>query len=177
MSRFDINETYKILEKISPKMSLTLAAKALGLVSPFNGHLRAKLKEWGHLSTSFEVKNSRRVRNHLGGFHAGALFTLGESCPGFIIIKNFDFKTYRPILVNASIEYFKQVRSKAVGRAETTREKIDVVKTGLETGEPQFLEFETTITNEKNELASVCRTKWQIKRWDQVRSSNTDSKN
>ena len=79
-------------------------------------------------------------------------------------------------MTQASIEYHKQVRRWASGEATISQETLDQVKKGLESGEPQIVNFETQIMNEKNEVAAVCKTSWQIKRWDQVRTSSNGSK-
>jgi acyl-coenzyme A thioesterase PaaI-like protein len=164
---------FKILEKFeakAPGLSRNISVKVLGLVSPFNSHLKARILDWSRESTTLEVRLHRGVKNHVGGIHAGAIFTLGETCAGLIIIKNFSFNEYRPIMSDVTVHFSKQARGTIVGVARVDRASLSKVEQGLKKGLPQMLELDTEILNSKNELIASVKTKWQIKSWDQIKT-------
>ena len=50
-------------------------------------------------------------RNHLGGPHAGAMFTLGESASGALVLANFadQLESVTPLAVSAEIQYLSLI--------------------------------------------------------------------
>ena len=166
---FDVFNVVSALEKTSPYLFKKMGSKLLSWISPFNSHLKAQLLEWTPLKASFKIKCHRKVKNHIGGIHAGAIFTLGETCAGFILVRNFSLKKYRPIMSDVSVRYEKQARGATTGTAEVSKADILKIKKGLKDKKPQFIWIETEIKNEKKELIALVKTKWQVKPWDQVR--------
>jgi acyl-coenzyme A thioesterase PaaI-like protein len=67
--------------------------------------------------------------NHLGGPHAGALFTLGESASGAIVLAAFGEQLSRavPLAVRAEIAYSKLAKGPVTATAELGRPAADVV--------------------------------------------------
>ena len=166
---FDYFKLMTQLEKRAPALSKKISIKILGLVSPFNSHLKARLLNWTKESASLEVPLHRGVKNHIGGIHAGAIFTLGETCAGLVIIKNFSFSKYRPIMTDVSVKYSIQARGKITGVTTVKRSSINKVNQGLMSGSPQTIALETRILNSKKEELALVKTKWQIKSWDQIK--------
>jgi acyl-coenzyme A thioesterase PaaI-like protein len=158
------------LEKIEqPTLLKRLGMTFLGFKSPFNRHLKRRLEEWTARQIKIRVTNHRGVQNHLSGVHAGALMTLGETCAGMLIIRNFKLSEYRPILMELSGKYERQVRKECVGECHLKAADVKRVRDGLKDGEPQVLQCETVITNERGEVAVRVQSKWQIKEWSQVK--------
>lgn len=168
--RFDIGELITKVEKASPRFSKKLSTTLLNLTSPFNGHLKLKMLNWSDSGAKLQLRNHRAVRNHVGGIHAGALFTLGETCAGLTIIRNFNFKEYRPILSHISADFFKQARKTVIGESFIQKNDVHNIKRGLNDGEPQFIEMHTEIKNEDDEVLAKVNTTWQIKSWAQVKT-------
>jgi acyl-coenzyme A thioesterase PaaI-like protein len=167
--RFDFGLLAEKLEKASPKLAKTVSIKILNLVSPFNGHLKASVKDWTNLKASLKVKNHRSVKNHLGGIHAGALFTLGETCAGFVILKNFSFGEYRPIMSEINVVFTKQARDIVTGTCVVTKSNLARARGTLKEGKAAYLPMVTTIVDGKGETVAEVKTRWQIKSWKQVR--------
>jgi len=165
---FDMAKLAGALEKRSPALARRLAMGVLGIVSPFNSHLKTRMLEWTPLSARVELKMHRGVKNHVGSIHAGALFTLGESVAGLVIIKNFSFKKYRPIMRDVSVDFLKQARGDVYAVVKTTQSEIDRVKKDVDK-EPQILPMETNIFDGASGLVAKVRTTWQVKAWSQVR--------
>ncbi|MGC4950803.1 DUF4442 domain-containing protein [Streptomyces sp. DT224] len=78
--------------------------------------------------------------NHLGGPHAGAMFTLAESASGAIVIAAFGDQLSRavPLAVGAEIAYRKLARGEVTATAVLGRPAAEVVAE-LDAGErPEF---------------------------------------
>ncbi|MFF2522783.1 DUF4442 domain-containing protein [Streptomyces liangshanensis] len=78
--------------------------------------------------------------NHVGGPHAGAMFTLGESASGAIVLAAFGDQLHRavPLAVNATIDYRKLAMGVVTATASLGRPAADVVAE-LDAGErPEF---------------------------------------
>ncbi len=187
------------VEKYSPFLARQMITQYLNNASPFNGHLKGKLDIWMEGKCQITVKRRRSVKNHLGSVHAGALFTLGETCAGLLLMKNFSPQKFRLIIKSASVEYSKQARMDCIGTAELTEAKIRTIKLKTTAQKPAapsavkskvkpkaeplaeseaeseaeieafFIPMETVIKNPLGEVLCVVKTEWQIKPWDQVR--------
>lgn len=78
--------------------------------------------------------------NHLGGPHAGAMFTLGESASGAIVLAAFGDQLSRavPLAVSSEIAYRKLAKGPVTATATLARPIPDVVAE-LDAGErPEF---------------------------------------
>ena len=79
-------------------------------------------------------------RNHVGGPHAGAMFTLGESASGAVVLAAFGDQLGRavPLAVSAEIGYRKLAMGPVTATATLGRPAADVVAE-LDAGErPEF---------------------------------------
>lgn len=165
---FDPFHAIARLEERSPKLGHWVAMTFLSFLSPFNAHLKAKMLEWNDNLCVIAVKRRRRVRNHVGSIHAGALFTLGETCAGLVIIRNFPFGRFRPLMSDVRVNYSKQARGDVVGSCVIPPETIARMHEDLVNNEIPFVEIVTTIHDEDQLLLATVTTVWQVKRWDLV---------
>lgn len=78
--------------------------------------------------------------NHIGGPHAGAMFTLAESASGAIIIGTFSDQLERavPLAVSAEIHYLKLAMGDVTAEAELGRDRDEVVAELDEGKRPEF---------------------------------------
>jgi len=95
-----------------------------GTISPIVRHLEPGRAE-------VEIKDRRRVRNHLRSIHATALVTLGEAASGLALIAALP-ADQRSILVGFEIEYFKKARGTLTAEStaptiETSNERREVL--------------------------------------------------
>lgn len=169
--RFDPFKWIVGLERKSPKLARFVAISALSFISPFNAHLGSKLVEWTDQDCKIFVRRRRRVRNHVSTIHAGALFTLGETCAGLVIIRNFPFEGFRPLMSDVKVSYFKQARDDVTGEAHVPPEKIAAMHADLARGEIPKIEIVTNIYDHARLLIASVTTVWQVKPWKDVRPS------
>ncbi|MER6118489.1 DUF4442 domain-containing protein [Streptomyces sp. NPDC001743] len=78
--------------------------------------------------------------NHVGGPHAGAMFTLAESASGAIVMAAFGDQLTRavPLAVNAQIAYKKLAMGEVTATATLGRPVADVVAELDAGGRPEF---------------------------------------
>jgi acyl-coenzyme A thioesterase PaaI-like protein len=166
---FDVTKIVDVIEGVSPKLSRRVTMLAISLLSPFNGHLKSKLVEWTKSKIIVELSNRRGIRNHVGGIHAGALFTLGESCAGLLLVKNFPFDRYRPLMSKVAVEYKKQARSTVYGHCEIAKKTLTQVKEDLKKKKIPYVSCKTVIKDKKGQEIAVVQTTWQLKLWSEVK--------
>ncbi|MFE2991654.1 DUF4442 domain-containing protein [Streptomyces sp. NPDC059262] len=86
------------------------------------------------------LPDQSEYHNHVGGPHAGAMFTLGESASGAIVLAAFGDQLSRavPLAVRADIAYKKLAMGPVTATATLGRPAADVVAE-LDAGErPEF---------------------------------------
>ena len=94
-------------------------------------------------------------RNHLGGPHAGAMFTLGESASGALVLANFadQLESVTPLAVSAEIQYRAVAMGAVIADARMSATRGDIL-TRLGEGErPEFdihIEFTSNGRNTGN---------------------------
>lgn len=170
---FDPFKLLRSLEEKHPKTSRCLTMAFLSRLSPFNNHLGAKLLDWTDNHCLIFVKKRRRVQNHVGSIHAGALFTLGETCAGLVIIRNFPFAKFRPLMSDVKVSYSKQARSDVWGECIAVEGSMANAHQIFDKGEIPTIEMTTNISgmvNGQKEIIAVVTTVWQVKPWGLVKS-------
>jgi acyl-coenzyme A thioesterase PaaI-like protein len=158
------------LENKSPAFARFLAMVFLSWISPFNARLKAKLLHWDSQTCVISLKRRRAVRNHVGSIHAGALFMLGETCAGLVIIRNFPFGQYRPLMSDVKVHYSKQARGDVVGKCIIAPEIISRMKEDIAREEVSFVDILTEIRNLEGEVICNVTTTWQVKEWGLVQT-------
>lgn len=167
---FDPFRFLRGLEKNSPALSRNLTMAFLNKLSPFNAHLGAKLLEWTDEKALIFVKKKRGVQNHVKSIHAGAIFTLGETCAGLVIIRNFPFENFRPLMSDVRVTYSKQARGDIWGEAVAAPGVMQNAHEVFNNGEVPVIEMTTNILNDQKEIIAVVITTWQVKPWNMVRT-------
>lgn len=120
-----------------------------------------------------EVSNERAVlrlpdqkeyHNHVGGPHAGAMFTLGESASGALVLANFGdiMEQATPLAVESTIQY-KKLALGAVTATATMMRSGDQVLAELNAGKrPEFL-VEITIATDDGTVTGEMTIVWTLK--------------
>lgn len=95
------------------------------------------------------------IANHVGGPHAGAIFTLGEAAAAVLMLQRFGDRLDRvvPLAVSARIEWSKLARS-AVTAYATADGVVDRVQAELAAGERP--EWETLVVFHRAEDGEEC---------------------
>lgn len=123
---------------------------------PMAGTLSLEFVELDATTAVMRLTDQDAYRNHVGGPHAGAMFTLGESASGALVLLNFGDRLDQatPLAVEASIRYLKLALGDVTATARMSRPAEDVIAE-LEAGQrPEFrvdIELQTadgTVTGE-----------------------------
>jgi|SRR4051794_441050 acyl-coenzyme A thioesterase PaaI-like protein len=87
-----------------------------------------------------KLPDAQALHNHVGGPHAGALFTLGETASGAVVLAAFRDQLQRavPLAVRADIGYLKLARGEVTATARLDRPAADVVAALDAGGRPEF---------------------------------------
>jgi len=110
-------------------VDVDIVAEGLRQAVPF---VRTLNLEFVQVSTSralVRLPDQASVHNHVGGPHAGALFTLGESAAGALVLANFSHTLDRatPLAVGAEIRYLRLARGGVTAEAVLGRSAAEVL--------------------------------------------------
>ncbi|MFD7661110.1 DUF4442 domain-containing protein [Streptomyces sp. NPDC059788] len=102
--------------------------------------------------------------NHVGGPHAGAMFTLAESASGAIVLAAFGDQLSRavPLAVRAEIGYKKLAMGPVTATAELGRPAAEIVA-GLDAGERPEFPVNVAITREDGAVTGEMTIVWTLR--------------
>ncbi|MEU3465357.1 DUF4442 domain-containing protein [Streptomyces sp. NPDC006733] len=102
--------------------------------------------------------------NHVGGPHAGAMFTLAESASGAIVLSAFGDQLSRavPLAVRAEIGYAKLAMGAVTATAELGRPAAEVVAE-LDAGERPEFPVRVTIRREDGAVTGEMSIIWTLR--------------
>jgi acyl-coenzyme A thioesterase PaaI-like protein len=94
-------------------------------------------------------------RNHMGGPHAGAIFTLGETAAATLLLNNFSswLDRYVPLAVGAEISWSKLARSAVTAQARMLRPVAEIDAELAAGTRPQW---DSAITFRREQDGEVC---------------------
>jgi acyl-coenzyme A thioesterase PaaI-like protein len=88
-------------------LDLAAVSGALPNLVPFVGTMGLEFVSLSDDAAVLRLPDDRATRNHVGGQHAGAVFTLGETAAGSLVLRHFGelLERVTPLAVEATIRY------------------------------------------------------------------------
>jgi acyl-coenzyme A thioesterase PaaI-like protein len=104
------------------------------------GTLRLEFGEVTESTAVMTLPDQQPYHNHLGGPHAGAMFTLAESASGALVLINFGdlLDKVVPLAVTATIDYLAVAMGPVTATARMTRTAAEVLADLAEGQRPEF---------------------------------------
>ena len=162
----------KMLNKLLQNPSgvkLSLLNCILSWAIPFNApHGFRLLRDDDGVSAIIPFK--RKNLNHIQSIHACALATGGEFCAGIYLLKSFPSTDYRLILSNLQVEYLYQAKTNVICSVSANESKKHAALQEIQSIGKSLIDLETILKDDSQNVVAKVITKWQIKRWDQVRT-------
>ena len=116
---------------------------------PYSGSIRAQVVSLTPGHCRVQLRERRRVRNHLKSIHAVALANLGELCSGLGLLSGLPPQV-RGIVIKISTEYFKKARGTIHAESSCSTPSVnqdtEFVVTADMLDEQQDLVARTTVT-------------------------------
>ena len=110
-----MNATLKLYNRISKlPMGNFIFSKALAFRAPYFSTISPSITELRSGFCSVEIKDRRRVQNHIGSINAGALCTLSELVGGLAVESSISSKL-RWIPKEMTVQYTKKANGKLTG--------------------------------------------------------------
>ena len=114
---------------------------------------------------SADLPDRTDLHNHVGGPHAGALFSLGETVSGAVVLSTFaqQLADAVPLAVGARIAYKKLAMGPVRATARLARPK-DEVLAELEAGNRPEFDIAVEITNAEGLVTAEMTVTWTLRR-------------
>jgi len=134
--------------------------RVLASTIPYTGTIRPRILELEPGRAVVELRDRRRVRNHLRSIHAIALANLAELTTGLALHAGMD-PGIRAILVELTVEYRKKARGTL--RSEATTQPVT-------SPEEREIAVEATVRDAAGDVVTVSRARWKVGPGDPSRS-------
>ncbi len=150
-------------------MALDLDAVRVGLPAtvPMVATLDLEFVDLAHDRAVLRLPDSAAYRNHIGGPHVGAMFTLAESASGALVLANFGdlLGEVTPLMVEATIRCTKVAMGPVTATATTDVVVPEVLATLAGGERPEFtVEVElTTGAGDELLVTGVMTVLWTLR--------------
>lgn len=111
------------------------------------------------------LPDQQPYHNHLGGSHAGAIFTLGESASGVMVLAAFGDELPRvlPLALQAQVSYLRVGRGDLTATADMPHSHEEIVAE-IDAGNQPHFEIPVTIQNADRQVVAEMRVVWMLRR-------------
>jgi len=166
------NIAEKLIRRVPQWVAMPVLSQMLGLATPFNRHLSATISVWERKTCEIKVKVKRKIKNHLGGLHSGAIATIGEMAAGMVLIRNINLSKYRLILKELNTVYVKQIKQNAKAVCYYSEKDLQKKLKILQDKGRVMMRLQTDLYREDGELASTIRSYWQVISRDKLKDGD-----
>lgn len=131
---------------------------------PFIRTLGLEFVELADERVVMRLPDTQAHHNHVGGPHAGAMFTLAESASGAIVLASFgdQLDSAVPLAVNAEIHYHKLAMGTVLAEARLGRPRDEVVAELDAGGRPEF-PVAIEIRTEEGKVTGSMTVTWTLR--------------
>ena len=131
---------------------------------PMVGTLGLEFDELNATKAVLRLPDQAAYHNHIGGPHAGAMFTLGESASGALVLGNFadHLASVTPLAVEANIAFKKVAMGPIVATAVMTRTAQEILAE-LESGNRPEFRVDITLETEDGAVTGQMSVLWTLK--------------
>jgi acyl-coenzyme A thioesterase PaaI-like protein len=145
---------------------------ALSWRIPFNRPHGFRVEPLASGGIRVHVPYWRINRNHIRGIHACALATAAEFCSGLALLEVLDPRKYRLIMKTLHMDYHYQAKRDALAMYAPDRAMLEAQASRLQAGAGAMLhEALVELHDSAGAHLATGRITWQVKPWDQVRTS------
>jgi uncharacterized protein (TIGR00369 family) len=111
------------------------------------------------------LRDEPTFHNHVGGLHAGAMFTLAESASGAVVIASFEdlLATVTPLAASATISYVRLAKGPVTAEAVLGRPADEVRAELARTGETVQFPVQVTMTTEDGRTNAEMTISWALR--------------
>jgi uncharacterized protein (TIGR00369 family) len=111
------------------------------------------------------LRDEPTFHNHVGGLHAGAMFTLAESASGAVVIASFEdlLATVTPLAASATINYVRLAKGPVTAEAVLRRSADEVRAELARTGETVQFPVQVTMTTEDGRTNAEMTISWALR--------------
>ncbi len=145
-----LNALWRVLEPIPG--GGWLLGRILGLIAPYTGTISPLVRELRPGYSRIQLRDTRRVRNHLQSVHAVALVNLMEISSGLAMLNGLA-PGVRGILRGLSVEYLKKARGLLT--AECTCDVPDIAA-------PMDVRATATVRDQRGEEVARGVATWRL---------------
>ena len=147
-------------------MAISAADLEAGLRAavPFNGTIGVDYVDVGGPRAVLRMPDRPDLHNHVGGPHAGAMFTLGEAASGAVVMAVFGDLLGRatPLAASAEISYRRLAMGPVTATAELGRAREEVVAELDAGATPQF-PVTVTLATEDGTVTGEMTVRWALR--------------
>lgn len=149
-------------------LDLSAVAGALPQLVPFVGTLGLEFVALDDEAAVLRLPDDPTTRNHVGGQHAGAVFTLGETAAGALVLRHFGEQLERvtPLAVEATIRYLSLSKGTVTATATMAADPATVLAE-LDAGtRPEFdvdVVLHSDAVTEPEEPTAAMTVRWTLR--------------